>query len=283
MTAVKKTNSFQIESLLDTRYLGKVELCDFFDANKKDNVIRISLNEPSDVVLKKAKDFNSFFSIQQDSYAPEKALNLAAQMLLAPKQFFTDPINYILNPTQNQNIKVTTIINRNFSKLEEKYLILSEIEKAVQNTINSGSMMYDVESISDEFITNAIFHATHEVKTRKDHMINGAFGNIKIGITEDELVISCLDPHGTLQPKNLFSRIYTCTTTDIASSINMGNGGAGIGSFLVHSMSAYYIIAVEENIQTIFSTVLPLKMSNRKRLKLPKNLLSIFLKENEDG
>lgn len=283
MTAVKKTNSFQIESLLDTRYLGKVELCDFFDANKKDNVIRISLNEPSDVVLKKAKDFNSFFSIQQDSYAPEKALNLAAQMLLAPKQFFTDPINYILNPTQNQNIKVTTIINRNFSKLEEKYLILSEIEKAVQNTINSGSMMYDVESISDEFITNAIFHATHEIKTRKDHMINGAFGNIKIGITEDELVISCLDPHGTLQPKNLFSRIYTCTTTDIASSINMGNGGAGIGSFLVHSMSAYYIIAVEENIQTIFSTVLPLKMSNRKRLKLPKNLLSIFLKENEDG
>lgn len=283
MTAVKKTNSFQIESLLDSRYLGKVELCDFFDANKKDNVIRISLNEPSDVVLKKAKDFNSFFSIQQDSYAPEKALNLAAQMLLAPKQFFTDPINYILNPTQNQNIKVTTIINRNFSKLEEKYLILSEIEKAVQNTINSGSMMYDVESISDEFITNAIFHATHEIKTRKDHMINGAFGNIKIGITEDELVISCLDPHGTLQPKNLFSRIYTCTTTDIASSINMGNGGAGIGSFLVHSMSAYYIIAVEENIQTIFSTVLPLKMSNRKRLKLPKNLLSIFLKENEDG
>lgn len=283
MTAVKKTNSFQIESLLDFKYSGKVELCDFFESNNKENVIRISVNEPSNVILEKAKEYNTFFSIQEDSHNPEKALNLAAQMVLEPDKFFTDPINCILNTKQNEANKITIIIDRDFSKLEEKYLILSEIEKTVLNSINSNSMMYDIESIADELVTNAIFHATQEIQKRKDHMISGAFGNIKLAMTENELVISCRDPHGTLMPKNLFSRIYTCATTDIANSINMGSGGAGIGSFLVHSMSAYYIIAVEENVQTIFSSVLPLKMSNRKRLKLPKNLLSIFLKENKNG
>jgi len=283
MSTAKKAELFKLFSFLDKAYSDKVLLCDLHDNCSDSNLIRMSVNETSETVLERAKQFSTFYSVQEESHDPFKAMNLAALMIATPEKFFSNTIMSVLNPTSSSEINVTEIINRDFTNLDEKYIILEEIEKAVTGRVNSSSIIYDIESIADEFITNAIFHATSEVENRVNHMKQSKVGNIKLACTENELIISCVDPHGKLNPEKLFSRIYTCITTDIASSINMGQGDAGIGSFLVHGMSTYYIVAVEENKRTIITSVLPLKMSNRKRLKLPKNLFSLFIKEKQDG
>lgn len=282
MTAVKKINLSHLFHALDENHQGKVEVCDLFEPEANEKTIRISKEESTESVLKVAKSFDNFYSVQENSLNPEKAIQLAALMVTDRERFFSDPVQSILNPRKDTSINITTIYNRDYNSLTEKYQVLEEIEKALNQFVNSSSLVYDVESISDEFITNSIFHA-NDIQNRKDHMETGEWGNLKLCLTDSELLIICQDPHGKLIPSYLFSRIYTCATSDIAGTINMGQGGAGIGSFLVHSMSSSYIIAVKENVQTIISSVLPLKMSNRKRVQLPKNVYSLYVKEKKNG
>ena len=283
MTAAEKPNEKNILDFLLSKYIGKVNFCDIRDKSAGDNYINISSNTEPNVIFEKAKKFDIFHSVQEDSFSPDKSINLAAFMITNPQKFLEDPICSILNPNQETNVKINMIFEKDFFKLDEKYSILEDIEKAVMTHIKSGSLIYDVQSISDEFITNAIFHSTSIIEDRKEYIEQGKLGNIKLAVSEDELLISVTDPHGTLKPSKLFNRIHTCYTSEIADKINMGQGGAGIGSFLVHGMSASYIVAVQENIQTIVSSVLPLKMGNRKRTKLSKNLHILYVEEKHNG
>ncbi len=284
MTAAEKTSPLDLSQHLDSSYKNQVKICnwgDLLSANNK-NVIWTSQGLSSVEILKKIKSERNFHLVQTDSLDPEVEVNLAAKILVSPKEFMKSPLHFILNPTGNEN-KEEIVYSKDFSKQEEKYKILEEIEETVIEKINSNSLIYDIQSISDELMTNAIFHAQSNIENRKKYMENGRLGNISLAVDSSRVIISCMDPHGKLVPEKLFERLYTCYTSEIAGAINQGRGGAGIGSFLVHGMSASYIVAVEENVQTVISCILPLKMSNRKRLSLSKNIHCLYVKGSQHG
>jgi hypothetical protein len=285
MSAVLKQPEINLLDLIDEKFKSQIQIYQI-DKNNFNLIptvqptIWFSEGVPSEVYLNQFKQQRNFHFVQKDSLGYELELNLSAKMLLQPHEFFQNPVETILNPVTK---KAEIIFSKDFSRQDEKYKILEEIESAVNSRLSSTSLMYDIQSISDELMTNAIFHAQSIIENRKLHMEFGKLGNITVGVDDSRIVISCTDPHGTLRPEKLLERIYTCYTTDIAGTINQGKGGAGIGSFLVHGMSASYTIAVEENKRTFISATLPIKMSNKKRLALSKNIHCLFLKESQHG
>jgi hypothetical protein len=283
MSAAQKSPVFNLYSFLNDEFKNRVSLLDFSESKFTSSSIWLSSGKSSEEILNKFKDHRNFCFVQEDAVKSEIEINFAAKMILEPKEIFINPVKTILDPTGKNSNEVSVLLERQFTEQEEKYEILEAIEKDVVPQIHSNSLVYDIQSITDEMVTNAIFHSTSVIENRKQHMDEGKIGKITIAKDLDRILILCEDPHGKLIPEKLLNRIYTCYTTEIAGTINQGKGGAGIGSFLVHGMSATYILAVQENQKTIIGSILPLKMSNRKRLGLSKNLHCLYLKENKNG
>ncbi len=277
MASLKKSTFEEISSQLNDEFKDHITLCDFNSEVIKKNVVYISEGVASADILNKFKNQRNFHLIQEDSINITSELNLSAQMIMNPQSFIESPMEFVLSPSGTKSDTDKVIYECDFSRQEEKYEILNEVEAAVVKNTQSQSLIYDIQSIADELVTNAIFHSKSAGK-RSNEMHGNKSGNIQIGINENYLIISCSDPYGKLIPEKLFERLYTCYTSDVAESINQGEGGAGLGLFLVHGMSTGYIVAVEEGVKTVITALLPLKMSNRKKLGLSKNMHSLFIK-----
>jgi hypothetical protein len=78
--------------------------------------------------------------------------------------------------------------------------------------------------------------------------------------------------------RRLIKRIHDCYVNGVEKMMNLGPGGAGIGSYMVYSAAASLYVAVHRNTTTIVACCVPIKMSSRKRQELPKNIHLIGLR-----
>lgn len=235
-------------------------------------------------VIKEALDQNVNHLCQTSHPYFVEDLNVAALMLGQINIFRHDPVSAILNTTKagssladNKNI-----FEFKFDRAEKKTEVLCGVEAALQEKSASSSVVSDVVVVADELFTNAVYNApfvdlenTLPGAPREDQnvkMHDGKFAKIFMGADTSRLVIGCVDMYGTLNLMKLFSRIQRCYNSGVGESLNMGNGGAGIGSFMVYNTAASYFALVDQGVRTIICCVLPLKMSNKARLSLPKNL-----------
>lgn len=218
-------------------------------------------------------------------------LNVAALMLGRPDIFNQNPIGAILDTvtaSESTFAVKNKIFEFDFDSAKQKIEVLGGIEEVLSKKSTSSSIVSDVVIIADELFTNAVYNApfvdlanTLPGASREDQNIkmhNGKSAKIFMGADTNRLVIGCIDPYGRLNMMKLFSRIHKCYNSGVAKSMNMSGGGVGIGSFMVYNASTSYFVAVEENVSTMICCVLPLKMSNRIRLDLPKNLHYILKK-----
>ncbi|MCB0351421.1 MAG: hypothetical protein KDD38_09575 [Bdellovibrionales bacterium] len=212
-------------------------------------------------------------------------LNTSALMLLEDKQFINYPLSSIITPSEvgpeaEANL---THFEYKFEQAGQKFTILQGVGKALGEKKVSPSIQADVLVIADELSTNAVFNApfvdmenTASGASREDQstrMHQGKSASIFLGANDTRLVIGCKDPYGTLNLMKLFVRIKKCYDTSVAENINMtGRGGAGIGSFMVFNSSASYYAVVEEGQCTMILCALPVRMSSKTRLEIPKNL-----------
>lgn len=209
-------------------------------------------------------------------------LNTSALMLSEPNVFLGNPLASILTPTaanplQEQVLKKFCF---KFSTSQQKVEMLDGLTKFTKSLDSSDSLMVKVHAIIDELFTNAIFNAPFvkgtakpDVKNRNQvlQMHEGKSGEIFAGSDGKRLVFGCRDPYGSLDLTRLLVRVRDCYKDGVAGHMNMGNGGAGIGSFLVfHTCSSYYA-GVHEGNATVICCSLPLRMSNRERETVPKN------------
>jgi len=235
---------------------------------------------------------NGFMHVCQEKHPYfESDLNSSGLMLSNTDQFVNFPASSILAPKEVSPEKEQSLIKfeYNFSRASEKSEILKKMEEALVQTASSGTIRSDILLIADELSTNAIFNApfvdlenTNSGASREDssvHMSDGKSAKVFLAADESRLLIGCRDPYGTLNIDKLLTRVKSCYDNSVAANMNMtGSGGAGIGSFMVFNSAASYYVAVSEGKYTIVCCVLPMKMSNRARQELPKNLHFIKIK-----
>jgi len=227
---------------------------------------------------------------QDENPFSKTEIKTAEIMLKDPHAFLKSPVSCILFPehVQTANEDAVVMWKRDFSKAAEKRQTLQDlkVEMAQKNVNNSTSS--DILLIADELFTNAIFNAPFAAEdispkvSRTDHSIcmkSGDHGTLFMTCTDDRIIVGCRDPYGQLEIEKLLTRIRDCYKEGVAKKMNMGEGGAGIGSFMIFDSVSNYYAAVHKEKTTLLAVSIPLKMSSRKRAEVYKNLHWINLEE----
>ncbi len=223
--------------------------------------------------------------VQEGNICFEKELNTASLMLLTPNLFIEKPLAAILDPSQAA-VKQEADFQKwsiKFNRASEKNKALEDVTQCLSAIVKSSVLIADICGVLDELFTNAVFNApftnlnsaTNQNINRNDlqtAMPDPHFGEAFLGLDSERIIVGVRDPFGSLNLNTLFGRIRKCYTDGVDKTMNMGKGGAGIGSYMVYSASASYYAAIDKGYATIICCSIPLKMSNRVRAELPKNI-----------
>lgn len=217
--------------------------------------------------------------------AVDSELNASAIMLKDPQLFLDYPIGVILAPknlTPETNRELTKL-HICFRRTAEKMPSLEHLRELLEQNGRTESLIADAILIADELFTNAIFNAPFvDVKTgfnpgvdRSDESVEigkGYTGELLAGFDDERLVIACRDPYGSLNLEQLLVRIRDCCIKGVSANMRIGNGGAGIGSYMVFNASSSLYIGVQAGKCTVVAAVIHWKWNTRKRSEASKNL-----------
>jgi hypothetical protein len=276
MSAIKKNEDMSSYlSLIDEKWrdqaqLDKLLVC---DRTLPSAALGIALTQD---VLHICQSENPYF---------EKDLNSSAMLLNDASAFAHFPAASILCPQDANSKKEESLLLMDFSfdRVSQKPELLKKLESTLAGTTASSSIRADILLIADELSTNAIYNApfvdldnTAPGASREDQSVkmqDGRSARFFIAADDTRFVVGCYDPYGTLNLNKMLGRIKDCYDSGVSANIRMaGNGGAGIGSFMVFNSAASYYVGVSVGQYTMVCCTLPIKMSNRARQDMPKNL-----------
>lgn len=280
----------ELADALDIKWRDRVKLYEidnsqFIPESGKVVIGVASDKEPTQLLeLAIAQDLEQI--CQVSSLNLERELNTSASMLMDPKSFISFPLSTIFAPLHVNQSTETEIrqFRFQFSKASQKNDALHGLGDYLSQNIKVESLIQDIRAIADELFTNAVFNApfagsgSHPsfAKDRTDlsiEMPKGFEGELFAGVRDNQVVIGCRDPFGTLRVQNLLKRILLCYKQGVADSIMMeGKGGAGIGSYMVYHSTASYYVGVMRGFSTVVCCSLPTNMSSRKRGQIAKNI-----------
>jgi hypothetical protein len=228
--------------------------------------------------------------VQRSGIALEREILVSKAMLMSPRQFLDHPLATILSPesVSQAREKELTLFEREFNEPTQKQEIIEHLQNGLDVSVNR-SLVPELLLVVDELFSNAVFNAPFKGRSRtssgkhdKTHLMRHMKlrpGRVFIGADTDRLVIGCSDQYGTLDPKMLFERIQGCLTEGVLENMNFGDGGAGIGSFMVYLAAASLYVGVDKNKRTLVCVSLPKKGCWSKRQVTPKNLHFFLLDE----
>lgn len=244
---------------------------------------------PEDI-LRFATDHGFSHLIQKDGFNFDRELKASENLILNPESFFSHPISCILKPesVSDENEKQLTAIDEKFDSSNQKRPLLESMSKYLESKGLSQTLIEDVAAVADEFITNAVFNApfvdpnthTNPGLSRTDMEIKlkgGKQGRIILAHDDTQLVVGCEDPYGSLNLEMYLGKIRATYLRGPAATMNFGSGGAGLGSYIIFNAGASLYFGVKQARVTLLCCSIPLKMSYKKRVLLPKHLHVIQL------
>ena len=215
---------------------------------------------------------------QKDNPFCDSDVETSGLMIIEPHRFMDLPLSGVLDP-QNCSMEKEqelTHFRSNFSKIAEKHSMLESLREYLARISKSNSLHSEIILVADELFTNAVFNSARAGKPllRGDTSVtmpDGFQGEIRAGVTGGRFALVCTDPFGNLELPKLVQRMRDCYTKGVQTMMNLGEGGAGIGSYLVYSAATSYFACVERGRRTVIVWSVPLNLSLRKRVMLPKN------------
>lgn len=203
---------------------------------------------------------NSPLQIVTGGFEEAKVVSIKANL----DRFVKDPGPYIhgLRETEN-NFQIK------FFKNSKKNEFLLQIENYLQSR-EYRRVREDIYLIADELFTNFTKSAMVENKSMQFGMEN----------YNDGVLVYCRDSFGSLKPKVMLQNIYNCYTNGIKQSIRSSHDtGAGIGSYLMYSLSSGMVIAVRPEKYSMVLVWMPLQEHHEDRIEMNKSLIIIEDKE----
>ncbi|MCB0343074.1 MAG: hypothetical protein H6626_02010 [Pseudobdellovibrionaceae bacterium] len=218
--------------------------------------------------------------VQVGSPEAETELKTSALMLADPEKFLDHPASAIFCPESVSDAKDREYlgIGIDFKAANEKFGILALIQSHLSQFIRRQSFITELLLITDELFTNAVFNAPygHEKNssgaTTNNAKKHGLGGRIFVASDGKRVAIGCCDPYGSLNVADILHRLQRCYTEGPDKCMNMGPGGAGIGSYMIYRSSGSYFGAVKQGYKSFVGSVVPITTSLRQRMQTPKNI-----------
>jgi hypothetical protein len=222
--------------------------------------------------------------LQKSNIFFEQELDAVAKIIEDPTQFLTAPINCLFNSLDSHRAKnkAVDLFEYQFNLSDQKSALIEQFKNYLNNFCDRASVLQDASLIIDELFTNAMYNAPDNdlentrAGVRRDsqefEMREKKFGKMFAGHRDSRLVIGCEDPFGTLNVKKLFEKIRSCLVLGADTMMSFGDGGAGIGGFLLFTTSVSLYVGVKRNQKTVICCVLPIGVGDHKRNLMPKNI-----------
>jgi hypothetical protein len=202
-----------------------------------------------------------------------------------PDLYFKHPAGAVLWPNEAliRDEESGLIYNQTFTKSAEKQSILDGTRAGLAKITKSSSLMDELCSVADEFITNALYNAPFtDPVTHINAKVNRSTTIVdlpperaaRLFLAEDghRLAIGVCDQFGSLNIESYLKRIASCYETGLAGAINFGSGGAGIGSYIIYNMGSSLYYGVIPGKATVLVCVVPYRLNRRQREGMPKHL-----------
>jgi hypothetical protein len=247
--------------------------------------VGVSENLAPENLLHLATDLGFMHLCQKQGHAYEKEVEAAKALIGAEESYLEFPASVVLSPEKMSAVTERGLIcmDRQFNSSQQKREVLEELTKVAQSKGLSQTVIDDALAVADEMFTNAIYNAPFvDPQTTKNPGINrqceevtlsgGKFGRLFLANDEQRLLIGCSDPYGSLDLKRYLNKIKATYVRGPAATMNFGPGGAGIGSYIIFNAGASLYFGVWPGHATVLCCVIPLGISNRKRMQLPKHL-----------
>ena len=251
------------------------------------NRASIGLGEslPPEDVLRFATDHGFQHICQKNGFNFERDL-LSAELLVAdPEAYFLHPVSTILKPEAigAESDRALTAIDQRFDSSAQKRAILEQVGKHLESKGLAQTLIEDAQAVADELVTNAVFNApfvdpityVNPGLSRTETEIKlkgGRFGRLILAHDETQMVIGCEDPYGSLNLESYLSKIRATYLRGPAATMNFGSGGAGLGSYIIFNAGASLFFGVKQSRVTLMCCSLPMRLSYKKRVLLPKHL-----------
>lgn len=263
----------------------EMELSQLSTLKVEPNVIGLGDNLPPEEMLKLATEVGFSNICQRQGFEFDRELRSSQSMVESPESFREFPVASIFKP-ESLNQKTESeflLMNEQFSSSLQKRPVLSTLLSTLEAKGLSQTMTEDVTAVADEFFTNAIFNAPFvDAKTQRNPGISrqeteikyndGRFSRLFLASDNTRLVIGCADPFGTLDLKLYLNKVKATYLRGPAATMNFGPGGAGLGSYIIFNTGSSLFFGVWPRQATVLCCVIPLGMSYRKRIQLPKHL-----------
>ncbi len=207
--------------------------------------------------------------IQKDGLAFDQELLTAQLMRNQPHRFLRDPLSCIIGSDSSQTNH--GLFHCIYSVDEKKHRLLEEFTQFLSGIHGARAIRDEAVLIADELYTNCRKNSISAAYLKSQAFRPGAIEFIT-HLTADRLIIVCIDSYGTLDSRLVLEKIYGCYMNGVMNSINLGPGGAGIGSYMVYNSSVSFYLAVEPGRRTAVCCVLPLHLRLKHVANLSKNL-----------
>ena len=191
-----------------------------------------------------------------------KDLETTAALITQPKLYFESFGGAVLSKI----IKSKTIL---FSSPEDKAALLVEASTFIAEA-KSNSLSDSAYIVLEELYMNAVFSAPMESQNKLSGNKSAKFNLL---LSEDYLVISCIDQYGSLDPAQFLNRLREVYRLGVGNSIRMNAGkGAGIGCMLLFEQCSGLYFGIVQNVTSIVTAVIPRELGNKQRLDIKKSL-----------
>ena len=222
---------------------------------------------------------------QKSGHLFDEDIQSANCMIENDESYFKFPVSTILAPqsVSVESEKSLLMLNAQFSSSAEKQSVLGNLTSLLVSKGIAKTVLDDVVAVADEFYTNAIFNAPFvDMNTHNNPGISRNSLDIKLQdgkqarlfLAQDakRLVIGCEDPFGSLDLTRYLTKVRSTYQKGPGAAINFGPGGAGIGSYIIFNAGSSLSFGVWPGRATLLCCVIPLGMSNRKRILLSKHI-----------
>lgn len=235
------------------------------------NSIGVAASMPPEEVIRLVANTELRHLVQKNGLAFDSELALARIMIKRPRAFLDQPIGLILGPSEDPDklpgLSVVSTVD------EKKGKTLQQFENYMMALKGSKTIREQALVIADELYTNGAKNAW-PAGSRAFRSTPERPGIVEFFARSDgtRLVFGCKDSYGEMGLNSVVSRIHSCYNKGVAQSISQGEGGAGIGSFMVFNSCLSYYAGVEKGRRTVVCVALPLGMGLREASELPKNI-----------
>lgn len=249
------------------------------------DVVGVCDNMSAADILRAATDFKLQHICQKQGHEFEREARAAQLLLEDPSAFRRHPLSVILSPQAcgAARERALTTLELPFTGSERKPELMAELAQKLESHHLSRSLTDNVVGVADEFFTNAVYNAPfvdlkmhvnpgvdrHTVVVQFDQ---GKAARLFLGLDANTLVIGCEDPFGSLDLQLYLRKILDTYVRGPSATMNFGNGGAGLGSYIIFDAGASLYFGVWPGTATVLACVIPLGMAQRKRVQLPKHL-----------